>query len=471
MSELLWRKNHEGDNTAFPEFFYDNVNLIVTLKPVQQLGNHKIYVNTTAINPYGDKLLTGYEIGCLSLWDIGSHMSKPQTIIKTDCSSILTTNFLSSNKIIAAGDNSSINVIELHQTGVKNTIYSNHHSGKVISSIVIDSNTFVTCSNDMSVRLFDVRQQYPSTTINEANLINESEIESFTKSSEEQKFNIVPSNIETHNESLLFDYKDQNIQPLSLDVHPIDKKRFTVSRDDGTVILYDLRKIQNSENFGFSVREAYNKRMSVSHVAFDEYGERLAASVLGGSVHIFETSDSYKIEKFESSADESTESRGKIRISDYVNDSGDIDLTALREAVKNRKPESEDEEIKNLTKNAPGCIKVLNSHISFDAPSPVRWFGNFVAVGSDDALVYMYDGNDGTVKKVLTGHHGHVESIVAHRERRILVTCGLDDFAQVWQPMACTDIDRAAVEMEVREALHRNRKDDGYLRMSECNVM
>lgn len=37
--------------------------------------------------------------------------------------------------------------------------------------------------------------------------------------------------------------------------------------------------------------------------------------------------------------------------------------------------------------------------------------------------------------------------------------------------MACTDIDIAANEMEVREALQKNKSDEGYMNANQCNVM
>ncbi|EAX89603.1 hypothetical protein TVAG_361460 [Trichomonas vaginalis G3] len=476
MSEILWKNNHEGDITAFEDFFYDNINLVTSLKLVQQFGGHKSFVPTASINSYGDKLITSCDLGFILLWDIGTRLSKPQSIIKPNCQRILTTNFLSSNKFIAGGNDATVQLIELNQTGIVSTLYENHHKGKVISSIIIDPNTFITCSDDNSLHLFDIRQNYPSSSFIDVPLVPESYIDVVRKEVESRKDppTVIPKitpNQEIHTESLLLNYSEGDPHILSMDVHPIDKKRFAVSRDDGTIILLDLRKMDPSKQYGFSVREAYNKQVGISHLAFDEYGERIAASVHGGSVHLFETSENYEIfpSKIENK-DDLSDKKYNIRISDYVSDDGNIDLVNLREAIKNR-PEMPQPHKKETVKEAPGCIKVLNSHICLDSPSPVRWFGNFVATGSDDALVYLYDANDGNVKKVLSGHHGHVESIISHREKKFLVTCGMDDFAQMWSPMACTDIDIAANEMEVREALQKNKSDEGYMNANQCNVM
>ena len=523
LSDILYEHRFEGVLSAFPDYLSTNERLITSMGPAMKLVGHKGCINTCAFNPFGDKLITGCDDGCVWIWDIETRDKKPKIMLQPHITNVFTTNFLSSNRFISGGNDATVQVVELTESGAKTTSFINHHIRKVLCSFVIDPNTFVTCSADETIRLFDIRQSYPSAEVHDLRILTMDDMNyngGEKLSNDLTKYHLLPQSHgggmigrppAAHNESLLL--KTSSAQLYSMDVHPIDRKRFIASASDGTVRLFDLRAINGptlTKNIGFSVREAYNSEKEITGCAFDEYGERIAATVLDGDIHVFETNNSYELDSWRPTPRRDDHNgRNVIDISQFITEDGSLDVNALYNAThagrgrqrQQRRPLSqleiplyeeeeqtnedqnqadhneeeqhqeqqvEEEEEEEETPQAPGCIQVLSGHRSRETIKACNWFGDFVVTGSDNAIIYMYNVKTGKVRKVLKGHDGHVNVVAVHKQKRLLATSGIDDYAMLWEPNLFTIFDEAKNNTEIQEALEDASNPSIQL---GCNVM
>ena len=488
LSDILCQHHIKGISSAFADFLSSNDRLVTSMGPAMKLTGHKGCINTCGFNPFGDKLITGCDDGCVWIWDIETRNKKPKVMLRPHVTNVFTTNFLSSNRFISGGNDASVQVVELTESGAKATSFINHHIRKVLCSFVIDPNTFVTCSSDETIRLFDIRQSYPGVETHDLQILSEKDMNYNGQqrlTEDLARYNLLPQShgggkigrpAPAYNESLLLDLHDSKAQLFSMDVHPIDRKRFIASGSDGTVRLFDLRAIngpKSTENIGFSVREAYGSEMEVTGAAFDDYGERIAATVLQGDIHVFNTSSAEELKTWSPPIRRESSADNEIRITDFVRADGSLDIDALQrslnEHVERHRDGDEHEEEEEEERQAPGCIQVLKGHRSFETIKACNWFGDFVVTGSDNAVIFMYNVQTGKVRKVLKGHDGHVNVVAVHKEKKLLATSGIDDYAMLWEPNAFTDFNEDVNEAEIREALESASNSNGMV--MDCNVM
>ncbi|EAY13249.1 hypothetical protein TVAG_463830 [Trichomonas vaginalis G3] len=495
LSYIFRQTKWEGDCNAFPEFFNSDEYLIKSMRKSTKLVGHKGCINTCAFNPFGDKLITGCDDGCVWIWDIGTQKSKPLTMLHPHITNVFTTNFLSSNKFISGGNDATVQIVEFSQTSAFTTSFINHHVRKVLCSFVIDPNTFVTCSSDSTIRLFDTRVPYRSTEKVNLKILTEADMNYDGR--DRLTMDLITHNIRSQgegggkneipsysvDETLLLEISGRHSQIFSMDVNPVDRKQFLASAADGTVKLFDLRAIKEphqTEYYGFSVREAYGSEQEVTGAAFDDTGKRIAATVIGGDIHVFETANSYKLEEFTPPPPrERRNYRGpRIDPTEFIDENGSLDIMALNRAMQatlhveeEEYDEHEEEEEEIQQQNAPGCIQVLRGHKSYETIKSCNWFGDFVVTGSDDGNIYFYNVETGKIKKCLKGHEGNVNVVAVHRQKKMLATSGIDDYAMLWQPDAFTSINEEEIEREVQEALEDLRNNAGRSQFIQCNVM
>jgi WD40 repeat protein len=231
------------------------------------------------------------------------------------------------------------------------------------------------------------------------------------------------------NASLLLDLRgSESSQLFEMDVHPIDRKRFLTCGMDGTVRLFDLRSIKlgSVSEHGFSVNQHYGQAMEVTGAAFDDTGDRIAASVIGGSIHVLDANQC-------------------------------VDLTTVQPPGPNP-----------AYLSIPGELRKLSGHHSDMTIKRVNWFGNFVVTGTDEGDIYFYDAADGTLATILRGHDRPANVVTVHREKRLLATSGVDDFAILWEPQAVSarNLRRCA-----RAAQEAKQENDSHPRFQPCFVM
>jgi WD40 repeat protein len=202
-----------------------------------------------------------------------------------------------------------------------------------------------------------------------------------------------------------------------IDVHPTDRKRFLTSGVDGIVRLFDMRAIyRNShQNIGFNLSPHYQASVMATGAAFDDSGDRIAVSILTGSVHVLNAS---------MTSDIAQEEVGQV-------------LGMRRSAARRGPP-------------IRGEIVELSGHISNRTIKAVNWLGDFVVTGSDDGRVWIYDSYTREPVNVLEGHKANVNVVAVHREKKLLATSGVDHFSILWEPRAIADVKRGMVQEKVR---------------------
>jgi WD40 repeat protein len=192
----------------------------------------------------------------------------------------------------------------------------------------------------------------------------------------------------------------------------------------------------------------------VTGAAFDGTGDRIAASVIGGNIHVIDAHSS-------------------------------VDLTTLFAAAPRPRfvPQADDdneEEVDEVVVERPparpvgrqpvtGEIIELSGHRSRGTIKTCNWFGDFVVTGSDEGEVYFYDPTDGHIINILQGHDRNVNVVTVHKEKRLLTTSGVDYYAILWEPTLAskTDLKKARENaQEIQEEYRRNPPMD-----FPCSVM
>jgi WD40 repeat protein len=420
------------------------------------LRGHRGCINTCSFNPYGDLQLTGCDDGSVWLWDIGSRAEDPKMRFQPHLSNVFTTNFLTGNRFLSGGNDASVQVIEVLPDGTAQTTrYDKHHIRKVHSSFVIDESTFVTCSHDCTVRIFDIRTGYrnqitrplPVLTGDDFNYeahvkLTQDIVENGLQGQHEGGGLSRPvSPAEIDDGTLLLDFKSRRGAGFyQIDVHPLDRKRFLTTGCDGTVRLFDMRMIRrgNIGNAGFSVNAHYGEQMKVTGATFSDTGDRIAASVIGGNIHVLDT---------ESFVDLAT----IPPLRRYMDDGSDGPR-------RMRRPPPE---------KVTGELIELKGHRSESTIKTCNWFGKFVVTGTDNGTVYFYDPENGKIVNILEGHDSNVNVVAVHREKKLLATSGVDDYATLWEPDQVSRADLSAID----EEMERIRREEDMNRSLPCSVM
>jgi WD40 repeat protein len=158
---------------------------------------------------------------------------------------------------------------------------------------------------------------------------------------------------------------------------------------DGTVRLFNLRSIKlgSVSGHGFSINRHYGQAMEVTGAAFDDNGDRIAATVIGRSIHVLDANQC-------------------------------LDLTIVHRLHTDP-----------AYLAIPGELRKLSGYHSDMIIKRVNWFGNFVVTGTDEADIYFYDAADGALVTVLRGHDRPANVVTVHGEKRLLETSGVDDSA------------------------------------------
>jgi WD40 repeat protein len=357
---------------------------------------------------------------------------------------VFTTNFLTGTRFISGGNDATVQAIEILPDGrVTATRYCNHHVRKVHSSFVVDSNTFVTCSHDRTVRLFDVRAPFRNQEMVNLPVLHDTDMQYDGRMKLEhdlRRFRLrpqgngggsisaIPSD-QIDDGSLLLNLRESQL--YQIDVHPIDRKRFLTCGNDSTIRLFDMRMIHRGDfaPVGFSMLRRYPERNGVTGAAFDPTGDRIAATVIGGHIHVLDA-DAF----VDLSTIEEPPPMPPIHLADLITDHGELDFGPIRQRLP--------------VHGWPvvGEVANLSRHSSNETIKTVNWLGEFVVTGSDSGFVYFYDVPTAEVVHILAGHESNVNVVTVHQEKRLLATSGIDSYSILWEPqmVAGQDIAQAA---------------------------
>jgi WD40 repeat protein len=432
-SSLLGSHRRGRHPSAFAKHQFDSPFVPASMTVAMRLEGHRGCINTCSFNPYGDYELTGCDDGCVWLWDIGNRVPTPKLMLEPHRTNVFTTNFLTGSRFISGGNDATVQVIGISNDGTVNaTSYRGHHICKVLCSVVIDAHTFATCSYDQTIRLFDIRTPYrlqSSTTLRclspaemtydgQARLGND--LWRYRLRSQSDGGGPAANPLDIDDSSLLLDFRRRpNSQFYTMDVHPIDRKRFITGGGDGRVRLFDMRMIRAG---AVQEREfALSPHDHVTGAAFDLSGDRIAATVLGDNIHVFRVDD----------------------VSDWTTD------------PRRSSPAFRDREMFEHAARArpPGELIELSRHRSRTTIKTVNWFGGFVVSGSDDGKVFFYDPESGDIANIVDEHDGNVNVVTVHQEKKLLATSGIDDYAILWEPRRMAGVDQGKVAVDVRQKL------------------
>ena len=423
---------NEKNPIKFKNFFENSEYLKLSLKPRQKLIGHKGCINTCTFNPEGTKLLTGCDDGSIWMWDIENKSNKPLIKIRPHHTNLFTTEFLTSNKIVSGANDATVRVIEYAEGRAIMTSFLEHHSRKVVGLYKYDNNTFISCSYDKTIRIFDLRQNYSRTEISELPYLIDEDYNYHPYERLIHDLNYYqlkpqgagggsknPLINGTCDESLLIDCrKNLKTKFFWIDPHPLDKKTFVVGCSDSTVRIFDIRNlystdIDNIKHLGFSLFVNYFNK-SITGVKYNFNGEKILASVRGGYVHIFESNTATEIKK---------NPIFKIQLNQFININ---DFNYLNQQIGNF--------FDDIT-YPPESNIILKHHNSFSTDKTVNWFGKFVISGSDDGDLYIYDPYDLNNFKIIKNvHENNINIVTVNNEKKLLATSGVDYYANVWEP-------------------------------------
>ncbi|ORX62385.1 WD40 repeat-like protein [Hesseltinella vesiculosa] len=136
------------------------------MKQWQELKGHNGCVNTLFWSEKGDKLLTGSDDNTLRIWYPFDNAIKKEHIISTGHSSnIFTAKFMPNTNdqvIVSGAGDAEVRVFDLSYSGdIPEHIYVCHsHPVKHVAPIGSSPHEFLTCSEDSTVRHFDLRQPH-----------------------------------------------------------------------------------------------------------------------------------------------------------------------------------------------------------------------------------------------------------------------------------------------------------------------
>ena len=500
--------------TPLFDFFNSNDLLPLSMKPVMKMVGHKGCINTCSFNPYGEYELTGCDDGCVWLWDIGTRQKTPKIMLRPHITNVFTTNFLSSNRFISGGNDATIQCITIAEDRAITTSFISHHTKKVLCSFVIDENTFVTCSHDRTIRLFDIRKSYPGAESRPLPLLSEEDFN--YNGAKRLRDDLISNKIRSQGEggglytptpdypdSILIDLRKSPDCPEFYDmaVNPINKKQFLATASDGTVRLFDLRHIDGPP-VGFSFSAHYRSRMNVTGVAYDETATKIAATIIGGSIHVLDASSFTPIVPWTPPPRPHRQNNTiELNIADIIDgETGNIDPSRViallsreshSQSTRNdqnppsdqntsndqnppsdQQPSNEEEEREeeDVREAIHGEIAELKGHRNEETIKTVNWMGRYVVSGSDDGKVFFYDPDTTHVVNVFTGHQGNVNVVTVHPEKHLLATSGIDDYAVLWEPQDLLNVDLEEAADRIKKSLAETESVEGR-EPPMCNIM
>jgi WD40 repeat protein len=240
----------------------------------------------------------------------------------------------------------------------------------------------------------------------------------------------------------------------TIDVHPVDRKRFITSGSDGCVRLFDLRMLRGGvpQDVGFCVSPRYGHAPSVTGAAFDANGERIAATVLGGQIHVFRTEGLIELNRLPPAPQ-----RPRVQI-------GELDFRLRHFQVF-----AEDAPTPAPPAPIPGEIRELTGHRSETTVKAVNWHGDFVVSGSDEGCLFWFDPENGEIANAVRAHRRNVNVVSVHKEKKLLATGGADDFALLWEPTKIAQRDLAIESVRVDKLMDELEEMDRH--EVSCSVM
>lgn len=381
-------------------------------------------------------------------------------------SNVFATCFLphkSDREVISGSNDSDIRYFNLDTKYC--TVYK-HHLKKVLSMCVNQTapDTFLSCSADATVRLYDIRCNYTG-----------SKTEKF-ESSTNHEHNIIPQALgggrrtdrTKPKETLLLDYKDGTVL-YSIDISP-NGYNFIVGGGDGNVRMFDLRYVKNNcDDYvnifrNIEVKPSYN--CEATGCQFSKDGKEIVASLLSQYIYVFDVNTNYQKE-FLIDYKENNLNSNKIKkvrkipfekAKDLTQE--EVKLTSMITHIVNNKyygqkegisqDPIEDSEIEDTEDESDDEIEISDEeseiktykyqykgHESRQTIKGVGFMGynsEYVISGSDDNNIFIWDKKSSKLVRVLEGHDGIVNTCTLHPTLPLIASSGIDSYVKIWSP-------------------------------------
>jgi WD40 repeat protein len=471
------------------------------------LIGHKGCVNAINFNVAGDLIVTGSDDKTVKIWNtISRHCV---TTLYGHQSNVFATNFLphkNNSEIISAGNDADIRKYDIpHELC---TIYQ-HHSRKILRLAVNPSHpdTFMSCSADGTIRLFDIRGNYANTRTTRFDkrcTVGTPCVPQALGGGRAHQTNTQ----EKFSQSLVLDYSKIGGRRrlgtptlFSIDIHP-NGHNFIVASELGDVRLFDLRKIVDNNPAQSTVNIYKNNKIKdcsceVTGCVFSHDGREIATTHLCQYVYLFDTDGHYDTTATttttttsgstdgvsaspgsrrnrttaNSEAMQDGEPNQTVRIpvsalqqlffsgtasedSDMENgDNNDQSEDEGYHADESTTTEEEEEEEEDQNRSYK---RMFTGHVSRETIKGVTFFGprsEFIASGSDDGRVYIWRKDTGKLCNILEGHESTVNTVTPHPTVPLLATGGIDDYVKLWEPQG----EMPTIEEREKQEKYRSR--------------
>eukprot|EP00818_Percolomonas_sp_WS_P006424 CAMPEP_0117444942 /NCGR_PEP_ID=MMETSP0759-20121206/5524_1 /TAXON_ID=63605 /ORGANISM="Percolomonas cosmopolitus, Strain WS" /LENGTH=391 /DNA_ID=CAMNT_0005237071 /DNA_START=439 /DNA_END=1614 /DNA_ORIENTATION=+ len=313
----------------------------------------------------------------------------------------------SKETIVSGGNDADLRVYDVAKEKCCTVI--EHHSRKVlcIKDNVLMPQTFMSCSADGTVRLFDLRCHYGNTrkeTLQQANSVTNAGV-SDTDSFET---GVLPQSLgggrADRRSGASTVPKESLVQSLpssvyTVDWHPMNSHDYIVSCDDGNVYLFDLRKT-GMNDYKKAYRNIFlnvDNRCDVTGASFDCYGRKIITTCIRGSIYMYDTERNFEQE---------------------------YGLNYHENNVNN------ENEIQTFEREFKG-------HQSFETIKGVWFWGSeseYVISGSDEGTIFIWERETAKIVRILEGHQGNVNNLAFHPTAPAFASSGIDSHVNVWEP-------------------------------------
>ncbi|OQV15913.1 DDB1- and CUL4-associated factor 6 [Hypsibius exemplaris] len=444
--------------------------LIQRLKLEETLKLHTGCVNTLDWHTDGQHLLTGSDDLCLVIWDTkGKGRAEPFRFKTDHRSNIFSAKFLQDGATVSASGDGLVIFSQIGSVEVVQKKFTCHTGTTYrVSTLPDDTSSFLSCSEDGTVRLFDIRQEYAGC----------------------DKTSGCSHSLLVKMESAV----------SAIAVNPVRTHELAVGCSDSTIAFYDRRKIAAPLN-RIRCRTTNNVPRRITSLQYDALGMQLLANVLCENIQLLDLRvDSQlaegKAKKLQDPkelfpvdpmpikrlrlrgdwSDTGPQSRPNQRppeaasgSSRFMVEISDLMTTWMRNQIAPRDPAQppraplvsttdrsgdggrNDSGIEDLlacaatkSKQPPDNLVSLKPVVEYSGHRSSRtmikeacfWDDAFVISGSDCGRAFMWDRQTGKLVNAVDADKHVVNCVQPHPFEFTLATSGIDHDVKVWKPTA-----------------------------------
>jgi WD40 repeat protein len=459
--------NREGENCSlrkycpnFESLIYPNKSIVGRLEMTHKLKKHTGCVNTASWSSCGRYLLTGSDDTHICIWDWENNGTLKSSFGTGHTSNIFCAKFIpftNNSRIITCARDGLINVFDLEQSEsslldmqLKERFRQYKcHKESVKKLVTYDDNPhlFLSCSNDGTVRLFDLRESKSSSG---KILVNHKKLQFNSLDKSGHLFCIgasdpivrvydmrhLPEDNPADSDNDVFaKYCPKSLVPL------VDKKNSMFSKGHVTgvafrssqilatysgesVYLFDINTTK--QYFKHNVKKSVNESDLLSHNAREHMESPLLSSLenLAGDNDIYGKSEEEKEETAE-----------KVREEKEQKEIKDEKIVQEMEVENHQQNDIHDVKDDNEKDDSYACE--YKGHCNMRTVKSVSFFGphqEYVMSGSDDGNIFIWDKLNGTLINLIKGDKHVVNVLSGHPFDPILATVGIDNSVKIFSP-------------------------------------